>query len=1372
MLNKKRILVIGKELSLIDKLKNQLHNLDQDILLISHSREKIVNYLKFNKIDLIIVDFDQTKHWKDLRFSCRIEDREYPIIFIIDQQTNKISNFCSYLPRSFGKDDLVNSIELAFNKFRIKRNLICPSNQFRIFIKEIDEGFGIVDENENFMFVNPAAEKIFGYSRQELLCMNIKDFIQREDWQKVISQTELRKQKSSSGYELSIKSKNGELKVIYVNAHPYLLDREFKGTFAIFRDVSYEQMEKMVLQVSESRLQRIFENIQDIYFELDEEGRIIQISPALEKYTHYRQRDVIGISMFDLFFNQIERDLFLQKITKKKKVTNYPITIFDKDGSQITCFISAKAIIEPEKDGFRLVGSLETTEDLKKHENKFKKIEEQYQVFINKSDIEKSLDQEKFDKFKDKLLYFYEDRKSRLIYRTQELLDSNKKLLTEISERKLIEEKLKEKSKSQNRLLKIAKYINSSLDTKEVLKRIAHEVMELLDSYGAAIYTYRKEKRQLIPQVVIDPDFKNEIAVTPLAIDSSFTGKAVIQKKCLIFNDAWNNEAGFQIPGTTEQKEERIISAPFIFDQEVIGALCLNRIGANFTEEERELVESFANYATIAIKNAKNYQKIQAEIKERISAEKALDESEKRFSTLWKNISVGIFRATPQGEFLAVNPAMIKMFGFNSEAEFNKMNAIELYVNSDDRKQLIKRLMQQGYVKNFEVQLQKKNSEIIWTSLNINKIVNDEGKWLYQDGIIADITDRKKNEKTQQVVNNIANAALEIHDLKMLYKKIHTELSTIIDAKNFYIAIYNQEKDIITAPYYQDQTKDHKPDPQPLGKGLTGLVIRSGKSYFIRKKERDDLIAKKLIPEYSWKAKIWIGVPLKKDNKVIGAMALQSYENEDAYTENDMKILEFVSGQIASTIARKEYEKALEESEKLNRAITDHSPIGITVRDNRGRLLKANKAWKLIWQKNTIEHDQFKEREKLQFDRHDNYLKDHFEKIREVYKKGGTYLIPELQVQAKRFSKPKWISHHFYAIEDKKGNVDKVVVLTDDISKKKETEQKFRKTQSRLSTIFTNVPNIILYELSKKGQFVSSNVRDLLGYSPDQFLRNDLNFSDIIHPQDKNIVDQKFNHWKQKSDKKLLNLWYRVKKKNGEYIWIEDRIVEIKDQRGESYIAGVKIDITDLKRSKEKLQQLLTETVNGLISAVEMRDPYTAGHQKRVASLALEVAKEMHLSKDIIDAIHIAALVHDIGKINIPSEILSKPGKLSKDEFEIIKMHPQTGYNILKKIDFPWPIAEIVLQHQERLDGSSYPNGLKGDEISIHARIISVADVIEAMSSHRPYRPAVGLQAALQEVTTNRGILYDAKVVDVCLKVFQEKNYKFPEYFNEDVSFN
>jgi PAS domain S-box-containing protein/putative nucleotidyltransferase with HDIG domain len=198
-----------------------------------------------------------------------------------------------------------------------------------------------------------------------------------------------------------------------------------------------------------------------------------------------------------------------------------------------------------------------------------------------------------------------------------------------------------------------------------------------------------------------------------------------------------------------------------------------------------------------------------------------------------------------------------------------------------------------------------------------------------------------------------------------------------------------------------------------------------------------------------------------------------------------------------------------------------------------------------------------------------------------------------------------------------------------------------------------------------------------------------------------------------------------------------------------------------IEESLRKLQKTLNGTVRALASTVETRDPYTAGHQRRVVQLACAIAQEMGLSEDVIEGLKVMGFLHDIGKIAIPAEILSKPSQLSEYEFNIIKTHPQTGYDILKEIEFPWPVAQAVLQHHERFNGSGYPLGVSGQDIILEARILAVADVAEAMASHRPYRPSLGLDQALDEIFQSKGILYDPAVVDACLKLFSEDGFIF-----------
>ena len=241
----------------------------------------------------------------------------------------------------------------------------------------------------------------------------------------------------------------------------------------------------------------------------------------------------------------------------------------------------------------------------------------------------------------------------------------------------------------------------------------------------------------------------------------------------------------------------------------------------------------------------------------------------------------------------------------------------------------------------------------------------------------------------------------------------------------------------------------------------------------------------------------------------------------------------------------------------------------------------------------------------------------------------------------------------------------------------------------------------------------------------------------------------------------------RLVKNNAAPFWVRIDATAAQDGVGAPVCRATMSDITDLKRAEEALKQSLEQvrrvvqtTVQVLVMAVEVKDPYTAGHQRRMTDLARAMATEMGLPPEKIEGLRMAGVIHDVGKITLPTEILSKPTKLSAIELSLIREHVRLGYDILKDVESSWPLAEIVFQHHERMDGSGYPLALKGEELLIEARILAVADVVEAMASHRPYRAALGLDAALAEIEKNKGVLYDAAIVEICLRLFREKKFR------------
>jgi len=324
--------------------------------------------------------------------------------------------------------------------------------------------------------------------------------------------------------------------------------------------------------------------------------------------------------------------------------------------------------------------------------------------------------------------------------------------------------------------------------------------------------------------------------------------------------------------------------------------------------------------------------------------------------------------------------------------------------------------------------------------------------------------------------------------------------------------------------------------------------------------------------------------------------------------------------------------------------------------------------------------------------------------------------------------------------------------------------QQAEKKRAELEGMVDSISSDVIMAVDREDRVVRCNasLRRIFGYQPEEVLhrRTDLLFRNIPGPSgDISGGDPVI----QKGGFSVTRAIGRFK--DGHEIPLEVVTGQLTADRGAVLLLR---DISErvaaeaqLRSSYQKLQELLEETVNILAMAVEMRDPYTAGHQRRVAALACAIADELKFSARRKDGLRLASIVHDVGKLYVPAEILSKPGVLTETEFNLIKAHPQLGYDLLKKIDFPWPVAEMVLQHHERIDGSGYPQGLEGKEILLESRIMGVADVVEAMASHRPYREAHGISKALEEITTHRGKRYDADVVDACLKVFYERGFEF-----------
>lgn len=327
------------------------------------------------------------------------------------------------------------------------------------------------------------------------------------------------------------------------------------------------------------------------------------------------------------------------------------------------------------------------------------------------------------------------------------------------------------------------------------------------------------------------------------------------------------------------------------------------------------------------------------------------------------------------------------------------------------------------------------------------------------------------------------------------------------------------------------------------------------------------------------------------------------------------------------------------------------------------------------------------------------------------------------------------------------------------------SEKKYKALYELNKEILESSPaGIIKLDRNMRISFMNPEMRNMLGEYPESLgsLDGELlrNLPDFNNPTFLNLINSL------QMGKEVSIAIDLTKKNKKTYLEIKG----VPTFADDIYTGGVLLftDITEsiiaeekLKQSFEMLQKATGDIIKAMSSTSEMRDPYTAGHQKRVKELAVAIGEEMNISKEQLEGVKFAGIIHDIGKISVPSDILSKPGRISKMEFEVIKSHSQIGFELLNKIEFPWPISKIVHQHHEHLDGSGYPNGISGDAILLEARILAVSDVVEAMTSHRPYRAALGIDAALEEIDNHRLDYFDPAIVDACITLFKEKKFEF-----------
>ncbi len=707
---------------------------------------------------------------------------------------------------------------------------------------------------------------------------------------------------------------------------------------------------------------------------------------------------------------------------------------------------------------------------------------------------------------------------------------------------------------------------------------------------------------------------------------------------------------------------------------------------------------------------------------------------EEKYPSFTKDIldasTVGVFILDSDFKVVWINHSIEKYFGIQKEKVIGKdkrklikKNIQHIFEDSDG---FIRRVFatydNNTYVENFECHVLpdgKRNER--WLEHRSQPIKSG----LYAGGRIEhyyDITERKKTEETLQESEERYHSLIEsTYDL---IQSVDLNGRFLFVNKAWRKTLGYTEAEIPTLNLWKIIHPQSLPHCQKtFSQVLKGKLVRNVQATFVTKDGRSILIEGNAIGRY-----------------IRGKLVA-------------------THGFFRNITERKQAEEALVESEEKYRTVFETTGTATLIIEENAVISMTN----------------------TQFEKLSGYSKDEIEnKI-----KLTDLVIPEDLEEMKKYhiarrkTGEKAPNEYEFSLIDKKGNIKNIflkigmisgtkknVASLMDITERMQAEKNVKNAKDELQMIMDSVPALIFYK-DTESRIIRVNKTGANSLK--------MPVKDIIDKTTEELFPKEQAEKMRKSDQEVIISGKPKKDIIQPYTtpdgirWLTIDKIPYKDKKGKvTGIIGLAKDITVQRKSEQKLQQsyqklkkTMDATIDTMSKIIEAKDPYTSGHQHRVYQLAVPLAQELGLSKDKVEGIRIASLIHDIGRIGLPTEILNKPGKLNDMEFGLIKGHSQIGYDILKSIDFSYPIARIILQHHERLNGSGYPNNIKGDKILLEARIVGVADVVEAISSHRPYRPALGIDAALKEISKNKGTLYDPEVVDACLKLFKEKEFKF-----------
>ena len=933
----------------------------------------------------------------------------------------------------------------------------------------------------------------------------------------------------------------------------------------------------------------------------------------------------------------------------------------------------------------------------------------------------------------------------------------------------------------------LGKVIAFSSDLNSILNKIADAALQQCSADEVSIMLPTKSGRELYVAVVRGGHTEN--IGEHASIEQGIAGWVASNRESVVFRGEVNDPR--MAPIRPRDDIHTAVSMPMLSQSKLVGVL-----NVNITKRHRQFTLGQLKALSILVS-------IISPILENTALYIQIRKAEEEYRSIFENAIEGIFQRSPDGRLISANPSFARIFGYNSPEDLmeNVTDFVhQVYVDPDRGAEFARLIDTEGEVRNFEYQARRKDGSQAWISGNAHTVRDEKGVLLYYEGMIEDITERKLSESRQILAKTILETLNRSNDIQ----KLINDILHLLKENTGFEAVGIRLREGEDYPYYvTNGFPDHflEAENYLCARDAAGEIIRDSQGNPILECMCGNILCDRndpSLPFFTEDGSFWTNsttmllastsdeerqsrtrnrcnsegyesvalIPFRSGGEIIGLLQLND-TRQNLFTSDMIRFLEGIGASIGIAVARRRSVQALRESEEKYRLHFENVTDMIYSIDSELKLLSISPSVEKVLGY-TPEELTGKPIHQLQVLTAD-HLKEASSDIRNVLA-GNSTPAKVYEFIAKNGTLRFCEVSAAPMLHD--GKAAAVVCVARDITERKQAEEWLLRERSMVDRIMKTSPaGITVADRDGRIVFANKRAQNILGFSIDKITKLTYDSPEwLITDFDGNPFPMEDLPFAQviSSGNPAYNIRHAITSPDGRRVYLSINGAPIHDEMGNiSEVVFTVDDVTEQRRAEEKISETvgklkrgIDDTIRAMAMIVEERDPYTAGHQERVANLSVAIAQDLNLSEEQINGIRMAGMIRDIGKMKVPAEILSKPTKLSHIELDLIKTHAETGYKILETIAFPYPVAKIAHQHHERINGSGYPQGLKGDEILIEARILAVADVVEAMASHRPYRPSLGIDAALEEIEKNRGILYENAIADACLRLFRDKRFQ------------